>query len=357
MKTRALVWKTGLALLAAGIAFSLQANCPAAKVPAPARGVLVQVGSYKLSGPYKYENLTLFLIHGADQFKGKTLMTLQEAMGKKLVIVHETKNVNQLTIENLSKDVEVFVQSGDIVKGGQQDRTIAFDLILPPKSGQMPITSYCVEQGRWSKRGAESAARFGSAPNTLPSKEGKIAVKGGGARKATAQEKVWMEVARKQRMLSIALGKSVKAAQSGSSLQLSLEDKKLLEAVDTYQKKLATLPDGKKDVVGYAFAINGEINSADIYGSHELFKKLWPNLLKATVIEAIAEKQKDKKFEHVKVEAIKAFMLNSEKGKASNTDVTKRIRMVTQETKKNILFVTQDRENKGQVVRKNYIAK
>src|SRR5262249_22515237 len=153
---------------------------------------------------------------------------------------------------------------------GQQDRTIAYDLILPPQSGKMPLASFCVEQGRWRKRGSESVARFESSPNTLPSKEAKIAVKGG-PRARDDQGRVWMEVARKQKMLSMVLGKSVKAAESDSSLQLTLEDKKLLQAVDAYQKKLASVLDGKKDVIGYAFAINGQINSADIYASHILF--------------------------------------------------------------------------------------
>ena len=47
-------------------------------------------------------------------------------------------------------------------------------------------------------------------------------------------------------------------------------------------------------MIGYVFAINGKVNSADIYGSNVLFKKLWPKLLKANAIEAIAELQKDK---------------------------------------------------------------
>jgi hypothetical protein len=339
------------------LAISMVLGGPAAL--AAADNSQVQVGPYRLSGPYTQGNLTVFLIHGADQLKGKPLMTLQEAMQKRIVVVHETRNVNQIAIENLSIDVEVYVQSGDIVKGGQQDRTIAFDFIVAPKSGKLPIASFCVEQGRWTRRGAESAARFGSAPNTLPSKEAKIAVKGAGPSggKSDAQSKVWMEVARKQQMLSRVLGKSVKAADSASSLQLTLEDKRLLQAVDAYTTKLSPILEGKSDVIGYAFAINGAINSADIYGSADLFKKLWPNLLKATVIEAIAELQKDKKFPAVTAEAFKGFMLDAEKGKPSRIDITKRIHMVTRDAKKIVLYVTVDGAANGVVIRKNYILK
>src|SRR5262249_10164393 len=192
--------------------------------------------------------------HGVDQFKGKKFLTLQEAMQQKKIIVHETKKVNELSIENVSANKEIFVQSGDIVKGGQQDRTIAFDLVVPPRSGLLPVASFCVEAGRWHKRGGESAARFESSPNTLSGKDKKIAVKGG---RKHAQRKVWLEVARDQMRLARTLGKSVKSKESATSLQLTLEDKKLLQAVDTYQRQLSGILKGKKDVIGFAFAING----------------------------------------------------------------------------------------------------
>src|ERR1700730_95182 len=60
------------------------------------------VSDYRLSGPYIYENLTIFLIHGPDQPNGKPFVPLQEAMERKVVIVHETSEVNELLIENLS---------------------------------------------------------------------------------------------------------------------------------------------------------------------------------------------------------------------------------------------------------------
>jgi len=44
--------------------------------------------------------------------------------------MHETGNVNTLQIENLG-DQLIFVQAGDIVKGGRQDRTVAVSLLLP----------------------------------------------------------------------------------------------------------------------------------------------------------------------------------------------------------------------------------
>ena len=72
-------------------------------------------------------------------------------MKDKILIVKETGTVNQLTVENSSATETVFIQAGDIVKGGKQDRVLTVDMILPPKSGAIPISSFCVEQNRWAK--------------------------------------------------------------------------------------------------------------------------------------------------------------------------------------------------------------
>ena len=84
----------------------------------------MQAQQYQLSGPYTHANLTVFLLHAPDTLPDKTYLTLQEALEQKLVVVHETGNVSALAIENLSPTDEVYLQAGDIVKGGQQDRVL-----------------------------------------------------------------------------------------------------------------------------------------------------------------------------------------------------------------------------------------
>src|SRR5258708_41478 len=115
----------------------------------------------KISGPYTHDNLAIFLIHQASDARASTVryLALQPAMEQKKVMIYETNQVNALAIENLSAE-PVFVQQGDIVKGGNQDRMISNDFILPPKSGRLPLAAFCFEQGRWSRRGNESATVF-----------------------------------------------------------------------------------------------------------------------------------------------------------------------------------------------------
>src|SRR5712691_5819553 len=304
---------------------------------------------YRLEGPFTQGNLTVFLIHGKDKIKGQTFITLQEALVQKKVIVRETREVNELSIQNISRE-EVYVQSGDIVKGGAQDRMMAVDLILPPRSGRIPIAAFCVENGRWSKRGAEEATVFNSSSNVVAGRDLKLA-----AKNAESQGEVWKQVAVAQDKLSANTGTRVNGAASPTSFQLALENKQVQASADSYVRALSGIVEGKPDVIGYVFAINGKINSADVYASSALFKKLWPKLLKSSAIEAVAELRRGEKFTAPPADAVKGFLDDSPKGSdEKQKDVSSRVQMVTRESKENVFFETSDRAKSDAWVHRNY---
>ena len=307
--------------------------------------------NYRLEGPFTHGNLSVFLIHGKDRIKGATFITLQEALIQKKVIVSETRSVNELTIENVSAD-EVYVQAGDIVKGGAQDRMLTTDLILPPRSGKISIAAFCVENGRWSQRGNESATVFNSSTNTVASREVKLA-----AKMKQSQGEVWREVAVAQDKLSANVGTRVNGAASPTSFQLALENKDVQANADSYVSALDGLLDTRTDVVGYVFAINGKINSADVYASSGLFKKLWPKLLKASAIEAVAELRRGEKFDAPKPAEVLGFLDDGSKGAEQEKEVTSRTQLVTRDSKDNVSFDTRDRAKSDVVVHRNIIKK
>ena len=313
-------------------------------------GTGMQAGDYRISGPFTHKNLTIYLIHGKNMVEGRSFLTLQEALEQKKVVVYETKSVNELSIENRSNE-DIYVQAGDIVKGGQQDRVLAVDLIVPPRSGKMPIAAFCVESGRWNKREGERAEVFSSSEEVVATKDLKMA-----AKSAKSQGDVWKNVTVAQDKLSENVGTRVNSTVSESSLQLAVENRQVQETAAGYINALAGVVKGKNDVIGYVFAINGKANSADVYASSELFKKLWPKLLKANAIEAIAELKRDQKFEPATAEQVQSFLAEAESSKPSEKEVTARIRLLTREDEKNILFETQDRSQKKWIHR-NYIRK
>lgn len=355
MKKQAFVFTLGVVLLATvvmGVLINAQTRRRGSGREEGGRGKLAQIqaGEYRLSGPYSYNNLTIFLVHGKSMFEGKNFLTLQEAMVQRKVIVYETKSVNELSIQNISND-DVYVQAGDIVKGGQQDRMIGVDLIVPRKSGKMPIAAFCVESGRWTGRGNERSTVFSSSSDAVATKEIKLA-----AKRSNSQGGVWESVTVAQDKLSRNVGARVNSSVSESSLQLAVENNKVQATADSYIKALGKIVNGSDDVIGYVFAINGKVNSADVYGSNVLFKKLWPKLLKANAIEAIAERQEER-FEPAQAEHAKVFLSEGEKAKATEKTVSERVLLVTGEDEKNIFFETRDRAQKDAWIHRNYIKK
>ncbi len=201
-------------------------------------------------------------------------MPLQEAIQLKKVIVHETKEVNELAIENISSDVDVFVQGGDVVKGGQQDRVFTTDLILPPKSGRTPVATFCVEQGRWTKRGSEAVTIFAASTEMIAHKDLKRAVKSG-----KDQTAVWAEVA----------AAPPPPPASSTSYQLNIESKAVVDSTSTYTRQLQPAPEKQPDAVGFVYAVNGKFSGGEVYANPALFRAMWPKAIKAAAIEASTE--------------------------------------------------------------------
>src|SRR6476660_9231877 len=137
-------------------------------------GVAFADPGMRISGPHVHANLAVYFVHGVSA-GGAVPLTLQEALAKGQVQVVETGRVNELQIENTGSE-QVFIQAGDIVKGGKQDRVLTVSLLLPANSGRVPIASFCVEQGRWTARGKEDQSKFSSAGEAMPSRSALLAM-------------------------------------------------------------------------------------------------------------------------------------------------------------------------------------
>lgn len=341
----------------------------------------------RLSGPFTHENLSVYFVHGASA-PGPVPLTLQEALDRKAVEVVETGSVNELKIRNKGGE-PIFIQSGDIVKGGKQDRVVTTSFLLPPRSGEVPLASFCVEHGRWSPRGQEAAGHFSSSAEALPSRKAKLAMKAplpaaeaapvaeqqvqsanrrqsarndeaaqrrqGASRNDTGarQQMVWNEVAATQDKLSGGLNQSVNAAESSTSLQLSLENKQLRAARADYAAALEGKA-GADDVVGYVFAVNGQINSADLYPSNALFRKMWPKLLAASVTEAIGDSATGTGTPP-DIATVQAFLAGAESGQAQEEAVADIATQDVRDTEKALYVGVKTRS--GDWVHRNYLMK
>jgi len=337
--------------------------------------------STRISGPLVHENLAVYFIHGASA-AGPVPLTLQEALAKGSVQVVETGRVNELMIENTGGE-RVFIQAGDIVKGGKQDRVLTVSFLLPPQSGRLPIASFCVEQGRWAPRGKEDQARFSSAREAMPSVSALLAMaapppaaappsrdnpaarpgvvlgtQGSGQSDDVArkQRKVWDSVTATQDKLARGLNAPVTAAQSASSLQLSLENEGLKAARTGFVKALQPAGERDADVIGYVVAINGKMSAANIYPSNGLFRKMWEKQLAAMVTEAIGEKAGAKPTTAPPpAPAVKEFLAQAEKGKPYERVIAAGMRQETRDADK--ALYNEARGADGKWIHRNYLAK
>lgn len=314
-----------------------KADTPAAKAAEPKSEPRVKAGDLELSGPFTHDNLSIFLIHGEDKLKDRKFVLLAEALEKKLIVIEETKEVNSLKMENVSTTDEVLLLSGDILKGGQQDRVVQYDQFVPAKSGKLPLVVFCVEHtaDRWGKPLNDAEKLFTGSPGCLSSNELRLS-----NRKTGRQDEVWANVAKTQKALSMNAGVDVKAKESDSSLALSQDAKEVKAAAEKYVAALKPLAEDKADVIGYAFAINGKVYTADIYGSPAIFKKVWPRLINASAVEAFAEMKKDAKFTPATADMVKNFLDDANKGKADEKEVRKGVHQLCTSGKGAIRFET-----------------
>lgn len=302
------------------------------------------------------QNLQVFLITGDADLAEREYLTLESAMQDEKVRVKETGTVNQLTIDNNS-DQYVFIHSGDIVKGGKQDRTIAHDVILPPGAKNIALESYCVESGRWQARENEDVGNFNSSTKMLSSKDLRLA-----AKYDNNQSKVWDNVTKEQEKLNHNVSQmngydvDLKSNVSATSLQLTLESEELEKAKESMQGSLLSLLTEHENAIGYAYAINGEIYGIDIYNNRPLFEEVWPKLVESIVIEAISNRAEEA-FIPAAIQDVIAFMNAAEEEMAhedqkainDHTDLN-----IIEGDSGNVVFSTVDNEAETWV-HKNYL--
>jgi hypothetical protein len=318
------------------------------------RGAVAPAADCKLTGPFTHDNLSVFLIHGPETLKGKTFLTLPEALEQKLAVVHETHG-SVLAVENRSR-LPLFIQSGDIVKGGQQDRVLPYDEVVPPDSGRVPLAAFCVERGRSGPRGQEPLAYFQSANEVLPGRQLKLAslLK---RSQFDIQANIWTGVSQAQASLARNVGGPVQGEQSPTSLQLTLENSRVQNAIQGYVDKLTPAVGEKNDVIGCVFVVNGQVQTAEVYASASLFQRLWPRLLRAGAVDALSERNGQATPTTPTAEEVQAFLNEADRGTASRQTTSNRVQVVRQETNRLVRFDTCDRGQQNLVVHRTVLAK
>ncbi len=310
---------------------------------------------HRISEASTYRNLAIYLLHLPPAAPDRFFLTLEEALRTGGARVHETGRVGEVEIENLT-GADLYAQAGDVVKGGWQDRALGMDCIVPHRqrrSRRMRVRTFCVERGRWQQRAGEGSPNtFKASGQTAGSRELKLSI-----RETCSQMGVWSSVDAAQAKLSRSVGLDVRSPLSPSSLPLAVENEAVRRRVAGYVETLGNLLTDQPDAVGFAFAINGRLNSADLYAAPELFRKLWPKLLDAAALEALAEAHAPGVTRAIPTaKEVSVWLRRARRGRKTRHAVTPRVTLVVRKTAGQVSFETIDAAQQNLCVHQNILA-
>ena len=277
---------------------------------------LASAQNYLISDPIVRGNLAVYAIRG-EESAAPAPITLEQALANGTVRVYD-ENPRPLTVENLS-DRPVFIQFGDLLKGGAQDQVAAESLLVQPGS-RAPLNVFCVDPFRSVPRSAENPKAFTASTNLLPSRIAELAmltnlsitkVKDWPKSVRLRQLGVWWSLDTLRWSLSQKLGEELeptsdaiqrqdpvqyqyvnqllraRRSPSITGLPLGLESLRIAKAIEPYLDLEPAVTSDRK-VIGAVFAINGVPVAGEIYQSNDLFRQMLPKLLRAHAVEAIA---------------------------------------------------------------------
>jgi hypothetical protein len=280
-------------LVALGIFFAFPGKEASAEVE-------IDGTAYHIRGPYSHQDLTVFLLCSNRQ-DGTDFLTLDEGLKEGLVTITEQEHerVGALWIENQS-DRPLYLQEGERLIGGKQDRTIISSLVIPAKSGKTSVPTFCVEHSRWVE--GNKGREFGFSVNPA------LAPKGvrGAAKVEGRQDRVWSCVAAQK----VSAHKKLRCPNTNSSVNEMLDAPQVQTISEEYATALGRALDRaeNRDAVGMAIVFNGQIEEVNLYPNRALFRKLFPRLIRAYAVQAALLKDQTKRRQPVTVAAVAQFL-------------------------------------------------
>ena len=250
---------------------------------------------YLVGVPIRHANLAIFPVLSATARQQGRFITLDEGLRAGTVKVSEVEEgrevgvVNRLMVLNRS-DRPLYLMPGETILGGLQDRTLAREMIIPPGTEPVPLEVYCVEPGRWGRRTAEQYAalaallREGRQDAESVDTAGTVTTRlRRSVHEGREQREVWETVRRVNTTTGVQTDSGAFTANYVAT--------KVTDKLAPYLEKLQQPVAARERIVGVVVAINGKTESADLFESTPLFRKLWPKLLKGLALDAASTQE------------------------------------------------------------------
>ena len=233
--------------------------------------------------------------------KPMNYVPLNEAMQRKGFRVLERQNFGRqednwfhaVTVMNKLQDT-VYIMSGDVVTGGNQDRVFAHNEVVLPGSVRN-LEVYCVEADRSSYFDPSAS----EAEKSLGMFKGYYNVASPTVRKAiekdASQEAVWSAVAE--------VRKANKVEHRTKTYAALDNDNELKQKRDAYQQHFATQLKSRADVVGMVVCSGDQILGVEIFRTPTLFQSRCEPLLHGYIADAAVMEKTDKNLADAAIQA------------------------------------------------------
>lgn len=245
-----------------------------------------------------HEFLSIYPIVASEVFIAQNegireLIGLKEAIGQPRFRITEKKPygrfddenaVNRLTVQNKTTNT-VFLMSGDVVQGGRQDRVLAHNRIIPPRT-ITDVKVFCVEKGRWDYELENPDAPSRSNKKTMAFR--------GYYNVASSQVRRTIKYSNQQQQVWDQVSKITKAneAENHTKAYTGLERsdnfiQKRNEYLEAFDKQFEDMP----QMVGIVAISGNDILGADIFGHPKLFQNQYNALMHSYITDAITLKR------------------------------------------------------------------
>jgi hypothetical protein len=222
----------------------------------------------KIASPIVEQRLAVYpilvddvpLLHGPWQ-------TLDEALSRGTLVISEKGggSVPLVSVENRSREAYILLTMGDVIKGGMQTRTVRHDTVLGP-GHRLDLEVLCVEAHRWQGDKDFSAAKT-KVPQSIQNS----------LRSGASQAEVWRGVARNNSSLG--------AENATGSLEMAVKSPIVERKLDAVRRRI--VPEIPRGTVGFIFVHDGRAVGAEFFGSEEIARAEFPQLLDSYAIDYV----------------------------------------------------------------------
>jgi hypothetical protein len=226
-----------------------------------------------------YRNLTVVPVYfrKAKPTEDASYLTLDQALEEGVLEIREKDggDVPWVVVSNRN-DKRIFIMGGEILSGCRQDRIVARDVLIAPYRKRLLLPVYCVEAGRWHHVSGEFKSEKNLGTYTMRGAAQSLS--------GNNQMEIWNKVAESNRKMGV--------SSDTEAYQDAFRTEEVAKLVSDVEQKFKDLPLLENETVGVVIGLGDQIIGVDIFSDPDLFRELWPKIIRSCVLAMVGYEQK-----------------------------------------------------------------